>query len=163
MWLNIMKQIIFLGLILIIVVTGCTTNTEVSNKGIDNIPDNASSSVNINSDVEKVEVLHFHATQQCYSCKTVGKYTEDTVNTYFANELNEGKITFASINIDLVENAKLVSTYKPTGSSLWIGVYDKNGLHKEENTNVWYKIDDREAFMFYLKGVLDKRLQGDLS
>ncbi len=113
--------------------------------------------------VEKVEVIHFHATQQCYSCRTVGQFAEDTVNTYFANELKGGRITFSSINIDLVGNAELVSKYGPTGSSLWIGVYDGNGFHPEQNTNVWYKINDKQGYMLYLKGLIDRRFAGDFS
>jgi hypothetical protein len=42
-------------------------------------------------------------------------------------------------------------------------VYDKNGFHKEENVNVWYKIGNKDDYMAYLKGVIEKRLAGDLS
>jgi hypothetical protein len=30
--------------------------------------------------------ISFHATNQCYSCITAGKYAEETVNKYFAKE-----------------------------------------------------------------------------
>jgi hypothetical protein len=52
----------------------------------------------VSGDIEKVEVYHFHGTNQCYSCKTVGNYAEETINTYFANELKSGKIVFGHIN-----------------------------------------------------------------
>ena len=110
-----------------------------------------------------MEVYHFHRTQQCYSCRTVGAYAEETVKTYFAPELESGKMVFGHINIEEPENKALVDQYGPTGSSLWIGVYDKDGFHKEENVNVWYKIGDKEAYLAYLKEVIDKRLAGDLS
>lgn len=113
--------------------------------------------------VEKVEVYHFHRTQQCYSCRTLGTYAEETVNTYFAQELSAGKVVFDHVNVELPENKALVDQYGPTGSSLWIGVYDREGFHKEENVNVWYKIGNKEEYMAYLKGVIEKRLAGDFS
>ena len=132
---------------------GCTTPVEPSgNRGT------ASTAA-----VEKIEIYHFHRTQQCYSCKTLGAYAEETVNTYFAPEVASGKLVFAHVNIDLPENKELVEQYGPAGSSLWIGVYDKDGFHKEENVNVWYKIGNKEEYLAYLKGVIEKRLAGDLS
>ena len=113
--------------------------------------------------VDKVEIIHFHGTNQCYSCKTVGAYAEETVNTYFADELKTGKITFAHINAELPENQELVEKYGVTGASLWIGVYDSARFHKEQNTDVWYKISDKAEYMSYFKGIIEKRLAGDLS
>ena len=113
--------------------------------------------------VQKVEIIHFHGTHQCYSCITVGDYAEETVNRYFAQELATGRVTFAHVNAELPENRELAEKYGVTGASLWIGVYDYTGFHKEQNTNVWYKIDDKEEYMSYLKGVIEKRLAGDLS
>jgi len=111
----------------------------------------------------RVEVIHFHGTHQCYSCITVGDYAEETVNTYFSQELSNGRLTFAHVNGELPENQELVMKYDVTSASLWIGVYDANGFHKEQNTQVWYKISDKADYMAYLKGIIEKRLNGDLS
>lgn len=129
----------------------------------DNATVNAISEPKINSDVEKVEIIHFHGTHQCYSCITVGQYAEETVSTYFAEEVKKGEVSFAHVNGELPENRELVLKYGITGSSLWIGVYDKKGFHKEENVNVWYKIQNKEDYAGYLKGIIEKRLSGDLS
>ncbi len=134
---------------------GCTTSVENSTN-----PGNTASA---SAAVEKVEVYHFHRTSQCYSCKTVGAYAEETVNTYFSPELASGTIVFGHINTELPENKALVDQYGPTGPSLWIGVYNETGFHKEENVNVWYKIGKKDEYMAYLKGVIEKRLAGDFS
>ena len=111
------------------------------------------------SEIEKIELFHFHGNNQCYSCVTVGAYAEETVKTYFADELESGRIVFEHINIDLSENMDRVIKYGATGSSLWIGVYRKDGsFSKEENTNVWYKIQDKQDYMDYLKQVLEQKL-----
>lgn len=110
-----------------------------------------------------VELYHFHRTRQCYSCKTVGALAEKTANTYFRDELNSSRLIFAHVNIDLPENRELVMRYGATGSSLWIGTYSDGAFHRKENTDVWYKINNEQDYLKYLKGILEKRLSGDLS
>lgn len=152
---NNQESFIFLVFLLILalsfIAAGCTTPVETSAHPVNN------------ASVEKVEVYHFHATRQCYSCITLGAYAEETVNTYFSPEVQSGKVVFAHVNVDLPENKGLVEQYGPTGSSLWIGIFDKEGFHKEENVNVWYKIGNKDEYLAYLKGVIEKRLAGDLS
>jgi hypothetical protein len=111
----------------------------------------------------KVEVYHFHGAIQCWSCQTLGALAEKTVNTYFKNELASGKLKFDHINIELAQNAEITNRYGATGSSLMIGVYKGGKFTKEADTKSWYKLNNEEDFLTYLKGVLDKRLKGDLS
>ena len=139
----------------ILFIAGCSNTSQVNSNAV------LDSEHTVN--IDKLEIYHFHGTHQCYSCKTVGAYAEETVNTYFADELKSGKIVFGHINVDLAENKELATKYGAAGSSLWLGTYDATGFHKEENTNVWYKISDKEDYMNYLKGIIEKRLSGDLS
>jgi hypothetical protein len=99
---------------------------------------------NATSAVEKVEVYHFHGTAQCYSCKTVGAYAEETVNLFYADEVRSGKVIFQSINYDLPENRELAT-------------------NPEQNTDVWLKINNKDDYLLYLKSVIGKRLAGDFS
>jgi hypothetical protein len=120
----------------------------------------ASNSAEIN--IDKLEIYHFHGTHQCYSCITVGDYAEETVNTYFADELKSGKIVFGHINGELPENKDLVIKYGVTSASLWLGTYTRDGqFSAEQNTNVWYKISNKEEYMTYLKGVIEQKLAGN--
>ena len=146
--------LIVVALMMVLVVSGCNSEGMGKNQNVEK-------TVSSNTNVQKIEIYHFHGTNQCYSCKTVGAYAEETVNTYFAEEVKNGKVTFAHINGELAENRELVTKYGVTGSSLWIGVYDNEGFHKEENVNVWYKIDDKEAYMTYLKGIIEQKLGGN--
>jgi hypothetical protein len=115
-----------------------------------------------NKTVEFVEVIHFHRTSQCWTCQTVGAYAEETVNTYFAEEIGSGKLVFKHLNTELAENYAIFKRYNTTTPSLCIGVYSKDGFHAEENTNVWYKVNDKEDYMTYLKGIIEKRLIGEV-
>ncbi len=116
-----------------------------------------------NSTVERVEVFHFHRNQQCASCIAIGNLTEKTLKANFKKELASGRLVFAHVGYELPENAALVTKYNVTGSSLWIGVYDANGFHKEQDIKVWYLIDDENAYSTHLSEHITKRLNGDLS
>jgi hypothetical protein len=154
------KQFIFcfLSILLIVAFSGCIGenstlgNSVIQNGSVDSNKDSAS--------VTKLEVYHFHRTQQCPTCIRLGELTEDTIKLYFSEEVKAGTVVFGHINIDLPENKELVDRYEPAGSSLYVGTYFENGtFEKEENTNVWYKVSSsREEYLSYLKEVLDKKI-----
>ncbi len=165
-----MKRIMIAFMITIFVLSGCSNVLDNSGETCNDITCNSVNAIaetksdsTISEEVEKVEVFHFHGTNQCFSCKTVGAFAEKTVNTYYKDLVDSGKMAFASINAELPENRNLAVKYGVTGSSLWIGTYINGEFHKEENTNVWYKVRDEAGYLSYLKGVLDKRLSGDFS
>jgi len=148
-------KIIMAFVMLAVFIAGCTSNSDINNS--------ISSKAELSSaKVEKIEVFHFHGNHQCASCIAVGSLAEDTVNTYFSEEVKSGKVVFAHINGELPENNDLVVKYGATGSSLWIGTYTKDGQFKaEQNVNVWYKINNKEEYMDYLKGVIEQKLAGE--
>ena len=146
------------GLVLLLLaVSGCT---DLSSHPV---PAAQPSVAGTSGPVEKVEVYHFHGDKQCTSCIAVGDLAEKTMNADFKDELASGRLVFAHINAQQPENAELAAKYGVTGSSLWIGVYDTNGFHKEENVKVWYLINNKEAYSLYLTDLVKKRLNGDLS
>jgi hypothetical protein len=108
--------------------------------------------------VEKVELFHFFGESRCVSCVMLGDHAEETVNTYYAQELSSGRLVFDHINIDMPENSEIVERYGPTGSSLWIGIYDENGFYKQELLAPWYMLNDKQKFTVYIRAVLDQHL-----
>ncbi|MFH0968349.1 MAG: nitrophenyl compound nitroreductase subunit ArsF family protein [Methanobacteriota archaeon] len=108
----------------------------------------------------QVEVYHFHPTNGCITCTTIGAYAEELINKSYQAELKSKKIVFDHINYQDSKNADLVKKFEVTGSSLMIGVTDTTGFHKEENIKAWYKVGNKDEFMTYLKDILDKRLAG---
>lgn len=149
-----MNRLILFLLIVVLFVAGCSNKSQINGNVI------ADTELLIN--IDKLEIYHFHGTHQCYSCITVGDYAEETVNTYFADELKSGKIIFGHINGELPENKDLVIKYGATGSSLWLGTYANDGkFSAEQNINVWYKISNKEDYMAYLKGIIEQKLAGN--
>ncbi len=151
------RYIILISLVLVLI-AGCSDSAEDAATG-SSIDSMSSTDRAIN--IDKLEIYHFHGTNQCYSCKTVGAYAEETVNTYFKDELENGIILFDHINGDLPENKDMVMKYQVTGSSLWLGTYNEGDFNAEQNTNVWYKISNKQDYMSYLKGVIEQKLAGN--
>ena len=141
-----------LGVIAVLLVASGCVNTQATGKA----PITPSST----DAPYKVEVYHFHPTQQCTSCKTLGAFAEKTINESFSAEVESGRLIFRHMNFNLPENAELVKKYGVTGSSLWIGVYNASGFYKTENLNVWYKINNETEYKAYLTGVIEKKLSG---
>ena len=150
--------------VLLVIVCGCTAGCTSSPESSASPQSSPSLNKPFNSSaVERVEVYHFHGNTQCTSCISVGDLAEKTVKANFSDELASGHLVFAHVNYDLPENEDLATHYGVTGSSLWIGVYDTNGFHKQQDIQVWYLIDDENAYSTYLSGVINKHLNGDLS
>lgn len=152
-----LHSLVLACLALLIVVSGCTSVPPHS------VPAAQPSLSGTNNSVVKVEVYHFHGNQQCTSCIAVGELAEKTVNASFRDELASGRLVFAHVNYDLPENAAQAARYNVTGSSLWIGVYDANGFHRQQDLDVWSLTNDNETYQTYLSAIILKRLNGDLS
>jgi hypothetical protein len=147
-------------LVILLVTSGCTDSSPHLGSAAPAVP---LTTTGAPGTVERVEVYHFHGNSQCTSCIAVGDLAEKTVNDNFKPELASGRLVFAHINYDLPENVVLATKYGVTGSSLWIGVYDANGFHKQQDLDVWYLIGEKEKYNFYLTALISKRLNGDLS
>jgi len=143
---------------------GCVSNTQGAIPNQNNST-TLSQNISVNDSIKviKVEVYHFHGTNQCPSCIKVGELAEKTVNTYFKDELESGKLVFGHINGELPENQDLVNRYGVSSASLWIGTYVNGEFHKEQNVNVWYKINNEEDYLNHLRGILERRLSGGLN
>ncbi|MDW7731776.1 MAG: nitrophenyl compound nitroreductase subunit ArsF family protein [Methanolobus sp.] len=146
-----MKSLLVIMVILILLSSGCVESNDPNTTQI--VGDKLETNI-------RIEVIHFHGINQCYSCKMVGAYAEETVNTYFAEELESGVLVFKHVNYDLAENEEIAKRYGAAYSSLWIGSYTEKGFSAEQDVNVWYLINDREEYMSYLSEVIDGKLEG---
>lgn len=107
---------------------------------------------------DRIEIIHFHATQQCYSCKTVGEYGLKTIKEKFPEEYKNGTIIFRDINGELPENKDMVMKYRASGSSLFVNAIRNGEDNIEEDTTVWRLISDENKFIDYFQDKLGKFL-----
>jgi hypothetical protein len=110
----------------------------------------------------KVEVVFFFPNYPCANCKEVGDYAQETIDTYYQEEIFAGTLVFKKANYFDPQNRDLIKKYGPESSSLWIGTYSEGKFYKEMKIGVWYKTGNKRDYMEYLKEAIDKRLAGEL-
>jgi thiol-disulfide isomerase/thioredoxin len=99
-----------------------------------------------------IEVVDFHSTNRCMTCKAIEANTKYTLDTYFANELKSGKIIFKIIDVDQKENEKVAEKFEASGTALFLNVI-KNGKENQiDLTNfAFMNGNDQKAFSLALK------------
>jgi hypothetical protein len=113
----------------------------------------------LDQSVSKIEVLDFHSTHRCMTCNAIEANTKYTLNTYFAKELKEDKITFQVINVDEKKNEKIAEKFEASGTSLILNVI-KNGKETQINLTdfAFMNGNDQETFSKELKAKIDTEL-----
>lgn len=107
----------------------------------------------------KIEVIDFHSTHRCMTCNAIEANTKFTLEEYFADELESGKITFQSINIDEKENYAMAEKFQASGTSLFLNVIDDGNEVQINLTNLAFKKGkDKAAFSKELKRKIEKQL-----
>jgi len=119
-----------------------------------------SSSLGRGIKADSIEIVHFHATQQCWSCRTVGEYALKTITEQFASAYASGQIKYLEINIDLPENRDIVTRYQARGSSLYVNAIVDGVDHIEEDVRVWRLVGSEDQYLVYFGDRL-KQLLGE--
>jgi len=118
------------------------------------------SKVTSQKEANKIEVIDFHSTHRCMTCKAIEANTKYTLKTYFANEISNGKITFQLVNVDDEKNYKMAEQFEATGTALFLNVII-NGVEKHIDLTdfAFMKGMDKEAFATELKSKLEAELK----
>ncbi|MGB2762602.1 MAG: nitrophenyl compound nitroreductase subunit ArsF family protein [Minisyncoccales bacterium] len=119
---------------------------------------NETQTTNIKNSADKIEIMHFHATHQCWSCITVGEYALKTIKEKFPEEYKNGTIVFRDINGELPENKDIVMKYQARGSSLFINTITDGQDSIEEDIKVWRLITNETQFIDYFENKLKNLL-----
>ena len=108
-----------------------------------------------------IEVIDFHSTNRCKTCKTIEANTKYTLDTYFAKELKSGKITFKIVNVDKEENEKFAEKFEATGTALFLNVIkDGKEKHVDLTNFAFMKGTDQKVFSDELKETIAIQLKG---
>lgn len=89
------------------------------------------------TEISKIQVFLFHATQRCPTCIRIGQLSKATVEERFSEQLKSGKIEFREINIDFPENKDLAEKFQAGGSALFINTIKNGQDNIKEDTMVW--------------------------
>lgn len=114
----------------------------------------------ISSDISKIEVLNFHSTNRCFTCNEIENNTKYTLNSYFSEEIKDGKINHQTINVDEKENYALAEKFEATGTALFLNLIIKGKEKQMDLTNFAFsKGRDKEVFSKELKTKIETELK----
>jgi hypothetical protein len=100
---------------------------------------------------ERVEVVHFHATQQCATCKTVGRLALKTITERFPKEYADGTVVFLDIDGSKPENQAMVTRFRATASSLCLNAVAGGQDHIEDDADVWRLVYSESKYVEHLE------------
>ena len=125
----------------------------------------SNSGISQNKEVENevnkniIEVIDFHTTNRCITCKAIEANTKYTLEMYFSEELENGTITFQVINLDEKENASLGEKFYASGTSLYLNVIGKVKENQIDLTQFAFMYGKKQdEFSKKLKIKIDKQL-----
>ncbi|WP_339918292.1 nitrophenyl compound nitroreductase subunit ArsF family protein [Yeosuana marina] len=119
-----------------------------------------SQNVSTNKSISKIEVIDFHSTHRCMTCKAIEANTKFTLDTYFNKDVKDGNITFRVINVDEKENEKLAEKFQASGTALFLNVI-KNGEEKHIDLTefAFMEGNDQDVFSKELKDKIENELK----
>jgi len=107
--------------------------------------------------VHRVIACYFHRTQRCPTCRRIGGYVEEAVETGFAEEIRQGQVSVQMVDFQNPRNRKYTEAYRITGPTLvLIDVHDGKVVAWRPAPKVWSLVGDKAAFSQYVQqGIRD--------
>ena len=102
-----------------------------------------------------VQVIDFHGTHRCITCNAIEKRTKDALDQYFKKELDNGTVTFQTINVDKKENEAISEEFEAFGTSLFLNIITEGKSEKIDLTDFAFKYA-REKDGSFEKGFVDE-------
>ena len=155
-----MKSSLFLFALVLFFATSCQQNSAENKAAATETTANAVSPKAATQVANRVDVLDFYGTHRCKTCKAIEANSRYTLETYFAQAMKEGKLTFNVVNIDEEKNAEIAEKFEAAGTSLFLDVFkDGNETIIELTDFAFAKGNDQAAFSKELKTRIEEQLQ----
>ena len=82
-----------------------------------------------------VQVIDFHSTHRCATCNAIEKKTKEALNEYFKKEMDNGTVTFQTINVDKEKNLEISEEFEAFGTSLFLNIIKDGKSEKIDLTD----------------------------
>ena len=107
-----------------------------------------------------VQVIDFHSTHRCMTCNAIENKTAATLNKFFKQEMDNGQITFQTVNVDDELNADLAEEFEAAGTALFLNVLKDGKSTKVDLTEFAFMnaTNDDNSFEQGLKKEVQKAL-----
>ena len=150
-----MKSLFFYLMLLSMTLASCGGNSK-SEQQNNNEPKEVTSKLSANH----IEVLYFHGSQRCITCRAIESNTLALLDSLYTKEKADGKIVFRVIDISDEKNEKIADKYEVTWSSLFVNGWN-NGKESVNNMTEFgfsYAKNSPDEFKKGLKDKIDQML-----
>ncbi len=108
---------------------------------------------------DMIEVIDFYGTHRCTTCKNIEANAKYTVESFFAKEVEAGKVSFKTVNVDEEENSEIAERFEAFGTALFLNVI-RDGIenHIDLTNFAFEKGNDKEVFSSELKQKIEEQL-----
>jgi hypothetical protein len=94
---------------------------------------------------------YFHGTRRCVTCRAIEAQAQEAITTRFAEELRQGRLKWAAINLEDIGNDHYATDFGVTGSTLVIAQVSRGRPARfAKLEKVWQLVHDKPAFMDYV-------------
>lgn len=101
---------------------------------------------------KEIRVYYFHRTARCPGCLKIESLSQETVQTYFPVELENGAVTWHSINLDDAGDAHFVDEYDLSTQTVIVAEYSGGEQVRWKNLEkVWELLDADVEFSQYVE------------
>lgn len=100
----------------------------------------------------KIIAYYFHGIRRCPSCMKIEAYSQEAIQTGFAEDLKSGKMEWHVINIDESPNEHYEKDYQLYTKSLILSQIENGKETTWKNLEkVWELLGDKDAFIKYVQ------------
>ena len=115
-----------------------------------------------NAGDRSVVVYYFHTTNRCYSCTQLEKLTYLAIAEGFEQELADGRVKFAAVNVEQDENKHFIKDYKLFTKSVIVSDVAQGKEQRWKTLQkVWELLRDDQAFTDYVQEEVRQYLLGE--
>lgn len=108
----------------------------------------------------KIIAYYFHVTVRCNTCRTIERYSKESLDEYFSGELTSGRIEWRPVNVQLSENRHFVKDYRLfTRSLVLVLVQDGRQAKYKVLERTWDLVGMEKFFKQYVKKEVEKYLR----
>jgi hypothetical protein len=102
---------------------------------------------------DKIEAYYFHFTARCVTCRTIEAKAKESLETLYPDLMNDGKVTFQSVNLDDASSKTLAERLQVSGQTLMIVKGTKKIILTNEG--FLYAVSQPEKFKAIIKEKVD--------
>jgi len=126
-----------------------------------NTSESVADSISLHQD-HKLIVYYFHGRKRCGPCRTIEAYTHDGIQTYFGEQLKNGRIEWVIRNYVNPKYAHFKDDFQLYTQSVVLTDMKGDQMVRWKNLNkVWTLVRDKDAYYDYIRREVEAYLKDE--